>query len=393
MTGERADAGRGRSWFDGRMDEQRRTGRGDDTGRDKSAERERRWRLQGETETVWATVGSFVAGAVFGALVLGAGPRPITGSGSLALPIAIVGGVVAASAFIVSGVRHQRGETAPMPPWQTLISNLSAVALTVVLGAVTAMGTLLTAQILTIGLQGLQLGAIGGGILAGVSAAVGGRFAYAAGIGLRTADLAGILLGFLVIGTLFAMATASDPRWWEHNFSTLGGGAGSWAFNGTLVVAGLIIATVGSYIGRDLHRMLGDEALGRIGLIVAAWVLTGIALAGVGLLPLSRVPVAHNIIALAALVLFALAALLTSRAIPGSPRALTITTVGLLALVAVSAVLCFGSGLFGVTALEAIVIGLGMLWMLTLVRVLGILAPSTSRPSGRAKLLTGATPT
>lgn len=367
-------------WFDGGMNESQR------------GDREQRRRLQGETETVWATVGTFIVGAALGALVLGAGPRPITGPGSLALPIAIVGGVVAASAFVVSAVRHHRGETASMPPWQTAISVLSAVALTIVLGAVTAMGTLLTAQILTIGLQGLQLGAVGGGMLAGVAAAVGGRFAYAAGIGLRTVDLAGILFGFLAIGTLFAMATASDPRWWEHNFSTLGGGAGSWAFNGTLVVAGLIIATVGSYIGRDLHRMLGDGALGRIGPIVVLWALTGVALAGVGLLPLSRVPVVHNIVAFAALVLFALAAVLTARAIPGAPRALTITTIGLLALVALSAVLCFGFRLFGVTALEAIVIGLGMLWMLTLVRVLGILAPAVSRPSERTRLLSGAKP-
>ena len=59
-----------------------------------------------------------------------------------------------------------------------------------------------------------------------------------------------------MIGTLFAMVTAADPRWWEANFSQLGVG---WAFNGTLVVAGLLVATVGSYIGRDLHRLLGES--------------------------------------------------------------------------------------------------------------------------------------
>lgn len=344
-------------------------------------------RLQNETEAVWATVGSFVLGAVTGILLLIGDPRPLTGPQSLAIPVAAVGGVVAASAFVVSTVRHHRGETVPMPRWQSVISNLSAIALTVVFAAITAMGALLALQILAIGLQGLQLGAVGGGVLAGVVAAVGGRFAYGAGIGLRTADLAGILFGFLALGTLFAMSTAADPRWWEHNFSTLGGGAGAWAFNGTLVVAGLIIATVGSYVGRDLHRMLGDDALPRIAPIVVLWALTGAALAAIGLLPLERVPVAHNIVALGALALFVLAAVTTARVFPGSPRALVITTIGLITLVGVSVMLCFAIGLFGVTALEAIVIGLGMLWMLTLVRVLAVLAPSQSRPSARMNVL------
>lgn len=344
-------------------------------------------RLRNETEAVWATAAAFVLGAAAGILLLSGHPRPLTGPHSLSVPIAVIGGTVAASAFIVSTVRHHRGETTPMPRWQSAISNLSAVALTVVFAAVTAMGALLALQILAIGLQGLQLGALGGGMLTGVAAAVGGRFAYAAGVGLRTADLAGILFGFLVIGTLFAMATADDPRWWELNFSTLGGGAGAWAFNGTLVVAGLIIATVGSYIGRDLHRLLGDHALARIGRIVVLWALTGGALAAIGLLPLQRVPVPHNAVALGALVLFALAAVATARAFPGSPQALVITTVGLVGLVAVATALCFAFRLFGVTALEAIVIGLGMLWMLTLVRVLAVFAPALSRPSQRSSLL------
>ena len=89
----------------------------------------------------------------------------------------------------------------------------------------------------------------------------------------------------------------------------------------------------------------------------------------------------------ALLALFVLAAMTTARVFPGSPRALVITTIGLIALVGVSVVLCFGFGLFGVTALEALVIGLGMLWMLTLVRVLAVLAPAGSRPSARRALL------
>jgi hypothetical protein len=348
---------------------------------------EREARLRAETRAVWATVLCFVVGALTGILLLegGGGTRPLTGEGSLAMPVAAIAGIVAAAAFLTSTLLHRRGETAPMPRWQTVVSNLSTIALTVAFGAVTVMGVLLAAEVLAAGLEGLRLGAVGGGLLAGVASAVGGRFAFGAAIGLRTADLAALLFGFLVIGTLFAMVTAADPRWWETNFSQLG--SGSWAFNGTLVVAGLLVATVGSYIGRDLHRMLGDDALGRIAAVVALWAATGVALAAVGLLPLQRVPIPHDVAASATLALFAAAAATTVAAIPGPPRALMITSLGVGLLIVVAVVSWFPFGLYSATALEAVVVGLGLLWMATLVRVLAILVPPQSRPSARRTLL------
>ncbi|MFK3676995.1 DUF998 domain-containing protein [Microbacterium sp. NPDC090218] len=345
---------------------------------------ERDAKLRGEARAVWATVLCFVVGTLGGILLLGGDARPLTGAGSLAMPVAAIAGLIAAAAFLASALTHRRGETASMPRWQAVVSDLSSIALTVAFGAVTVMGVLLTAEILAAGLQGLRLGAIGGGLLSGVASAVGGRFAFGAGVGLRTADLAALLFGFLVIGTLFAMVTAADPRWWEANFSQLG--SGSWAFNGTLVVAGLLVATVGSYIGRDLHRMLGDPALGRIAVIVALWAATGVALAAVGLLPLHRVPIPHDVAAFATLVLFAVAAACTTVAIPGTPLALLITSLGVGLLVIVAVVLWVPFGLYPATAVEAIVVGLGLLWMATLVRVLAILAPERSRPSARRSL-------
>ncbi|UPL19614.1 hypothetical protein KV397_15295 [Microbacterium aurugineum] len=341
--------------------------------------------MRGETAAVWATVICFVLGTIAGILLLGPAARPLTGTEALAMPAAVIAGVIAAAAFLTSTLMHRRGETAPMPRWQAVVSDLSSIALTVAFGAVTMMGVLLTAEVLAAGLQGLQLAAIGGGLLTGVASAVGGRFAFGAGVDLRTVDLAALLFGFLVIGTLFAMVTAADPRWWEENFSQLG--SGSWAFNGTLLVAGLLVATVGSYIGRDLHRLLGDAALPRLAVVVGAWAATGVALAAVGLLPLHRVPLPHDIAAFATLVLFAVAAATTVASIPGLPRALLITSIGVSLLLAVAIVLWIPFGLYSTTAVEAIVVGLGLLWMATLVRVLAILTPDTSRPSARTSLM------
>ncbi len=343
-------------------------------------------RLRHETRAIWATVLSFAVGTLGGTLLLQGVPRPLAGDESVVLPVALVAAVCAAAAFIVSTLLHRRGETRRMPRWQAVTSDVSTVALTIAIAGVTAMGVLLAGEILGVGLEGVELPAAGGGLLAGAASAMGGRFAFGAGVDLRTADLAGLLFGFLVIGTLFAMLTAADPRWWELNFSQLGTGAGAWAFNGTLVVAGLLVATVGSYIGRDLHRIRGDDALRRIAWVVALWAFAGVLLGAVGLLPLHLAPIPHNIAAFGALALFTAAGAASTFAIPDPPRALVITTIGIAVLMVVAVVLSMAFGLFSVTALEAMVIGLGLVWMTTLVRILAVLAPEASRPSSRPSL-------
>lgn len=345
--------------------------------------------MRQESRAVWATVVCFVVGTGIGTMLLWGNPRPIAGDGSVGLPAAAVAGAIAAASFVVSTFLHRRGEHASMPRWQTIISASSAIALTIAVAGVTALGVLLATEVLGVGLQGLELPALGGGIVTGVASAVAGRLTFGAGIGLRTADLAALLFSYLVIGTLLAMLTAADPQWWETNFSQLGVGTGSWAFNGTLVVAGILIATVGSYIGRDLHRILGDGALGRIAWVVALWAATGLALAAVGLFPLENIVVLHNISASSALVLFIAAGVLTTTVMPGPPRPLLLTTVGIALLLVIASVLAVGFDLYSITVLEAIVIGLGLLWLTTLVRVLAVLTPDASRPSARWSLLRG----
>jgi len=345
--------------------------------------------LYDETRTVWATALCFALGTVAGLLALQGPPRALTGPGSLSQPVAVIAGIVAAAAFVVSTVQHRRGETQQMPPWQTAISHASGVALTVAFAAVTAFGVLLGGVVFGAGLHDFTTPALGGALIAGVASAIGGRFAYTAGVGIRTRDLAALLFGFLTIGTLFAMATAADPLWWQQNFSQLGLGARGWAFNGTLVVAGLLFATVGAYIGRDLHRLRGDRALRGIAVVVALWGATGLALAVVGFVPIELNRVVHWIAAIGTLVLFALAAAMSTKALPGPPRALLIATIGLGVLLATAVLLHIPVRLYSSTGLEAIAVGLGLVWMTTFVRVLAVLVPDAPRVSARATLWRG----
>ncbi|WP_460798265.1 DUF998 domain-containing protein [Microbacterium sp. GXF0217] len=343
-------------------------------------------RMLQETRAIWATAISFLVGTVIGTIALWGNPRPIAGDGSVGIPAAVIAGVIAAASFVASTFLHRRGETRPMPRWQAAVSDASAVALTIAFAGVTALGVLLAGEILGVGLQGLELPAIGGGILTGVASAVGGRLAFAAGVGLETGDLAGLLFSYLVIGTVFAMLTAADPDWWALNFSQLGIGAGSWAFNGTLVVAGLLVATVGAYIGRDLHRILGDGRFRQILWVVALWAGAGIALACVGIFPIHRIVLAHNIAAFATLALFLAAAVVTTIAMPGPPKPLVFTTIVVGVLLVIAFLLCDPLQVYSLTVLEVIAVGLGLLWMTTLVRILAVLSPVQSRPSARPTL-------
>ncbi|PKI91284.1 hypothetical protein CW368_07955 [Actinomycetales bacterium SN12] len=331
---------------------------------------------------LWATAACFTAGAVVGTGVLWGAARPFSGDGSVIIPIALVAAVIAAVAFTISTRMHRRGDTAPMPPWQASVSHISAVAVAVAIAGVTGLGVLLAGEVLATGLEGLTLPALAGGVFTGIASALGGRLGFRIGMRLSTQDIARLLTSFLVVGTLFAMLTATDSAWWERSFSELGIGAGGWAFNGTVVVAGLLIATTGSYLGRDLHRMLGDSALPRIAAIVLTWAGAGLALAAVGLLPLDRVPVVHAIAAFSMLVLILAAAVLTTLLLRdvATLRVLTIVLVG---TVVVAAVIAFGFNMLSVTALEGIVVGVVLLWLTTLVQLLAVLAPDASRPSAR----------
>ncbi|MFD5224239.1 DUF998 domain-containing protein [Microbacterium sp. NPDC058342] len=338
--------------------------------------------LREQSRELWATALCFAVGMLAGTAVLWGAARPFSGDGSVIIPVALVAGLIAATAFVVSTRVHRAGETAPMPRWQAVVSDVSAVAVTVALAGVVGLGVLLAGEVLTAGLQGLRLPAVGGGVVTAVASAFGGRFGFRAGIRLGTRDVAGLLVSFLVIGTLFAMLTAADASWWERSFSELGIGVGGWAFNGTVLIAGLLIATTGSYVGRDLHRMLGDAALRGIAAVVITWAGAGVALAGVGLLPLDRMPIPHAVAAFATLALILVATIVTT-VLMGELRMLRALTVALVVGVVIVVALAFGARVLSVTALEAVIVGLVLLWLTTLVRLLGILAPDVSRPSAR----------
>ncbi|WP_230667593.1 DUF998 domain-containing protein [Microbacterium sp. MEC084] len=346
-------------------------------------------RMRQDAHAIWAAWLGFAAGSVLGAGLLWGVARPLAGEGSIGMPAAAVTAAVAVAAFAAGTRMHRAADTAGMPPWQAAVSRISDAAVALALGGVCGLAVLCAGEVLAIGLHGLDVPPLGGGLLTGVASAAAAGSAFGLGARLRTDDLVTLLFAFLITGTLFAMLTATDPRWWERNFSQLGIGDGGWAFNGTLVVGGLLLATVGAYVGRDLHRILGDAALFRIGVVVVLFAATGAALAAVGLLPVHRGPVAHFVAAFAALALLGAAAVVTVLVMPGPPPMLTLTTIGVAAGLVLAVLLWRPLAIYSATALEAVAVGLGFVWLTTLMRTLAALAPDEPRPSARPRLRAG----
>ena len=340
-----------------------------------------------EERSTLAAWGAFGLGLVFGLIALGGEPRPITSIATepnVAQPTAGIAATITAASFLLSTLLHRRHETGDMPTWQRAISHVSTATLTVSFAAVAFMAVLTGSEVLALGLQGFEMPTLAGAMLAGTASAAGGWLAFQAGIELRTSNLTALLFSYLTIGTLFAMITSADPRWWQLHFSRLGS---DWAFNLTLIVAGLLVAAIGLYLGRDLHRWMGDTSLGGIAWVVALFAATGIAVACVGLIPTQTVPLPHNIAAFGALGLFALTAVAVTIVLPGPPRMLMLTTLGAGVGIAVAMLLWRPVAIYNLAALEVIAVGILFVWLTTLVRTVGANTPSQSRRSTRSRLL------
>src|SRR5690606_15012242 len=80
--------------------------------------------LREQRRMLWATAVCFALGLLAGTAVLWGASRPFSGDGSVIIPVALVAGVIAAAAFVVSTRIHRPGETGPMPPWQAAVSNI-----------------------------------------------------------------------------------------------------------------------------------------------------------------------------------------------------------------------------------------------------------------------------
>jgi hypothetical protein len=189
--------------------------------------------------------------------------------------------------------------------------------------------------------------------------------------------LSNLLATFLGAGILTSMVTTSRSNWWEVNFSVLGAAdyGVALAFNATLVTAGVVIALLAEYMTRDLRGL--DAHRRRAGLptaptreraLLTCLILMGAFLASAGLVPVDVFIPAHNTMATSMTAAYTLLVVRAPSWIPGLSRTFYAAGYAMLGAAVVSVMLWWPLGYYNMTAMELVVAGVILAWLVLFTR-------------------------
>lgn len=328
-----------------------------------------------------ALVSGFVAAAAGLVLALAAfaGRRPaLSGDHGVGDIAALVAGAAALVAFPIAYRRSyadpDRRWLAQRALWRRL---LGTVALGFAHASIAFMVAWASFQIFQRAFTGLTLDMFAAALLTAVAAALASYTAYQSGSRMDSYALSNLLATFLGAGILTSMVTTTRPNWWEVNFSVLGAAdyGVALAFNATLVTAGVVIALLAEYMTRDLraldaHRTRAGvpAAPTRVRPLLACLVLMGAFLVCTGLIPVDVFMAAHNTMATSMAAAFTLLLVRTPAWVPGLSRTFYAAGYALLGAAVVSVMLWWPLGYYNMTAMELVIAGVVLAWLVLFTR-------------------------
>ncbi len=329
--------------------------------------------LRAESEAILAAMISGAAGAVVGLLLgLAQATTALWGEWSFAVWAAVAAAVAAA---VCSAVGYWRARTTSSELWRRQITSLryviSTVSVVIAHVALATIATLAAYAVLARCFIGVQLNGFWTTVLLAVTAGIAAWLTYLSASRITTQRLTSLLVSFIAIGTIAAMLTTSDPKWWEYHFSQLGtfNDLSSFLFNGTLIAGGLLVTTFTLYVGHDL-RGIGESPRGTR-IVTTALAIMGIMLACVGIFPVDVNMLLHNLSASGMALMFLVLLIGGPWIVRRMPRAYFLSAWAFLAALVASIVL-FAVGYFGLTAFEIIVFALIFGWLAVFIRFMGV---------------------
>jgi hypothetical protein len=215
-----------------------------------------------------------------------------------------------------------------------------------------------------------------GYLIVAVTAAVAGYMLFTIASNVTTETVSTLLALFLFTGVLGSMLTAENPMWWKVNFSFLGSGLGdplsALAFNITITLSGIVLTTTADYLTRDLFEIVAlkgiSDAARRVNIIRALMVVIGVAFMFVGLFPVDKLLILHNIGAQGLFIGFGLLVLLVPILTKVYSRGFQIISFVFAGLTLWSVLLFKPFGYYNLTGLEIIAIALVFVWLILFVR-------------------------
>ena len=244
-----------------------------------------------EARALYIGSGAFIVLGAAAFLLVGREPVPLSGRGS-AGEISALGTAVLGAVAVVAGSLQHRPPAAPQIRRGGRIRNAIDIAALALAHACTFLvGWLALFAIFQQAFIGAVLYPVAAAVLVGTTGAISAYIAYLSALSMTAYRLAALLAVFLVSGMLASMLTAQDPLWWQEHLSALGASSdiSGVAFNGTLIVAGVMVTTLAGYATSGLRATADTtSALRRAWWLEGAIVLLGVFLAGVGLFPVDE---------------------------------------------------------------------------------------------------------
>lgn len=323
--------------------------------------------VDAENRALRLSAGAFLACLLLGFVVFVGQLTPLMGASSVGLAASLAAGCCGTMAFAASAVRGYAPAASAgalwRRAWDTPILALTA-------GAIVVLLTLSVFAVLALAFPGLRLDTLLSLIVA-ISAAVSSYVLTLIAAEISTLAVMHLLMLALVGGGFASMLSASDPDWWQRNFSALGAGGGfsAYAFNVTLVLAGLVLAVLSGRVVDDLRAI---TATPRRRLIVLRWwfAVAGFLLIGVGCISIETSKVLHTMLAaLMGVLFFALIGAMRFL-VPELPRSFFTVSTVLETCFGVVVLLMWPARYFNLTAVELIGSVVLFIWLLVLVRTI-----------------------
>lgn len=317
---------------------------------------------------------AFVVGVVVSIPLFWGHDLPIAGSGSLGQFAAIAGGIVAAAAFVVARVlvRHDlSGRDDPFEVPGVRLHWFDIAALGVAHAVIAALVWLGLANILERSFVGAVVFTLPAIALAGVALALSAYVGFLSGANLTPSLLSLLLAVFLVFGVIASMLSSSDPLWWQMNLSALGmtDDLSAFAFNLTLVIAGVIVTTIARYGTASLPAETEVDRKHR-NAVRTLLIVVGVFLACVGIFHVDDFFWVHNSVATGMAVAFAVLVVRLARLVPPMPKTFVILGFVYLAVIVVLGVF-FAVGYYNLTAVELVAAVLIFSWIIVFLRNVG----------------------
>ncbi|MGG7509901.1 hypothetical protein [Plantibacter sp. YIM 135249] len=332
-----------------------------------------------ESQGTYLAVGAFALAAVIALVVFFGRWVPLWGTFSVGTLATIIGAVCGAASGVVGYLASGRTAAGAWRRQLPLVQRIAdTVAITLLQVTILSMVMLAVFFSLQQAFRDLVVDTFTGVMITAVVAAVAAYAMYLSAVHLNAQRLSGLLAVFVLAGVMVSMVTSQDPEWWKLHFSELGAGVGlsRYSFNLTLIVAGFVMSTLGLYIVADLRRWertAEPSPTRNVRVVQVAFVVIGLALAGIGVVPVNVSLLIHNTFATGMALAFVALLIGLRWILDGLPRAVFVFSDALLVGVGVAVVLWWPIGYYNLTALELIAASLIFTWLIVFIRNIGAL--------------------